>query len=538
MTIAPQNIIADLRGMSDQQLSQYAQMHQNDPYVFPLAFQESQTRQQMRSQSQAMMAGQKPPTVVQQDVGQMAQSAMPQMPYAPMGAPAGMPQQAQPQQPQTKLPEEQGIGALSAKNLEGMKDGGVVGYTPGGLTPGSDVTGVPIYDLGSFGPQAGLASIQAHINDINSNPRMSAANKAQLIDQLRAGINLPPQPAPQQTAPAPQQTAPAPQQTVQASQASTAAPQASTAAPTAPPAAPPAPDQQGLGALTAVSTPSIPTPSIPSGLPGYMKYAEANTPALPDKGALMQEREQYLGAAPTEKQMQRLKDQEAKEVGEKDDAKTLALLRAGLSMMAGTSPHALENIGKGAQAGVEDYAAAMKEFKKADLERDKARDAIENTAYALKAGNYDAAQRSYEKAQEAQNTYKGHELAGIASIQGGETAGKYSLAVQQVAGQYGLEGHMISAKANQEYMNALRGSQLGEKVLADVDREVKVQVEAAKAAYKPLSQADQEALRTRLLQQRMSLMPNLAQSIQVPTGGGLGQTQPSLRYNSQTGKIE
>ena len=135
MTLAPQNIIADLRGMSDQQLSQYAQMHQNDPYVFPLAFQESQTRQQMRSQSQAMMAGQKPPTVVQQDIGQMAQSAMPQMPYAPMGAPAGMPQQAQPQQPQTKLPEEQGIGALSAKNLEGMKGGGIVEhFDEGGLS--------------------------------------------------------------------------------------------------------------------------------------------------------------------------------------------------------------------------------------------------------------------------------------------------------------------------------------------------------------------------------------------------------------------
>ena len=531
MTIAPQNIIADLRGMSDQQLSQYAQMHQNDPYVFPLAFQESQTRKQMRAQSQAMMVGQKPPTVVQQDVGQMAPSAMTQVPYAPVAA---QQPQAQSQQPQTKLPEEQGIGALSAKNLEGMKDGGVVGYAPGGLLPGSDATGVPIYAQGSFGPQAGLASIQAHIDAINSNPRMSAANKAQLIDQLRAGIKLPPQPAPQQTAPAPQQTAPAPQ-------ASTAAPpapdQQGLGAPPAPDqqglGAPPAPDQQGLGALTAVST-----PSIPSGLPGYMKYAEANTPALPDKGALMQEREQYLGAAPTEKQMQRLKDQEAKEVGEKDDAKTLALLRAGLGMMAGTSPHALENIGKGAQAGVEDYAAAMKEFKKADLERDKSRDAIENTAYALKAGNYDAAQRSYEKAQEAQNTYKGHELAGIASIQGGETAGKYSLAGQQVAGQYSLEGHRISAKANQEYMNALRGSQLGEKVLADVDREVKAQVEAAKAAYKPLSQADQDALRTNLLKQRMSLMPNLAQSIKVPPGGGLGQTQPAFRYNKQTGQLE
>lgn len=94
-------ITSTLRGMSDQQLQQYASMHKSDPFVFPLAFQESQTRQQMRAGQAAQMAGQKPPPVVDQDLAQM------------------MPQ---------PLPEEQGIGAIPAQNLQRMADGGIAGY--------------------------------------------------------------------------------------------------------------------------------------------------------------------------------------------------------------------------------------------------------------------------------------------------------------------------------------------------------------------------------------------------------------------------
>ena len=98
-------ITSTLRGMSDQQLQQYAFMHKGDPFVFPLAFQESQTRQQMRAGQAAQMAGQKPPPIVDQDLAQMS----PQL-----------------------LPEEQGIGALAAPNLQHMADGGIAGYADGG----------------------------------------------------------------------------------------------------------------------------------------------------------------------------------------------------------------------------------------------------------------------------------------------------------------------------------------------------------------------------------------------------------------------
>jgi hypothetical protein len=116
-------ITTTLRGMSDQQLQQYAAMHKTDPFVFPLAFQESQTRQQMRAGKMAQMMGQKPPPIVDQDLAKMA-------PVAPQVA-----QQMAPQQ----LPEQQGIGALPAQNLEGMADGGIAGYS----VVGNDQSGAP-----------------------------------------------------------------------------------------------------------------------------------------------------------------------------------------------------------------------------------------------------------------------------------------------------------------------------------------------------------------------------------------------------------
>jgi hypothetical protein len=50
----------------------------------------------------------------------------------------------------------------------------------------------------------------------------------------------------------------------------------------------------------------------------------------------------------------------------------MAIFKAGLGMMAGTSQNAFENIGKGAMAGLEDYSASIKEFRKLGIERDKA----------------------------------------------------------------------------------------------------------------------------------------------------------------------
>jgi len=105
MAIDQRDITSQLRMMDDRALQQYAAMHKSDPYVFPLAFQESQNRQRVRMSGQAQMAGQEMPKV--NDAALMAM------------APQAAPQQA---------PQGQGISNLPAPNMQRMADGGIAGY--------------------------------------------------------------------------------------------------------------------------------------------------------------------------------------------------------------------------------------------------------------------------------------------------------------------------------------------------------------------------------------------------------------------------
>jgi hypothetical protein len=76
-------------------------MHKDDPYIFPMAFAESNARKQARAAQQAQAMGQPQPKVVDQDLMAMA-------------------------------PEDSGIGALAAPNMQHMADGGIAGYADGG----------------------------------------------------------------------------------------------------------------------------------------------------------------------------------------------------------------------------------------------------------------------------------------------------------------------------------------------------------------------------------------------------------------------
>lgn len=101
MAIDQRDITSQLRMMKDAELQQYAAMHKNDPYIFPLAFQESQNRQALRANKAAQMAGMQQPKVA--DAALMAMT----------------PQAA---------PEEQGIARLPTPNMQHMADGGIAGY--------------------------------------------------------------------------------------------------------------------------------------------------------------------------------------------------------------------------------------------------------------------------------------------------------------------------------------------------------------------------------------------------------------------------
>lgn len=85
----------------DSELQKYAAMHKNDPYILSLATAESNRRKALRLGAQ-------------RNVGQM--------PKVADAAIAGMAPMA------AQLPEEQGIGALPAPNMQRMADGGIAGY--------------------------------------------------------------------------------------------------------------------------------------------------------------------------------------------------------------------------------------------------------------------------------------------------------------------------------------------------------------------------------------------------------------------------
>ena len=115
----PSKLMAQLRMMPDQQLVQYAQMHKNDPYIFPMAFQESNTRKQMRAAQYPQAA--QAPKVVDQNLQEMAQP----------------------------MPEDQGIATLPAPNMERLAGGGIVAFDDGGQVPGyADSVEVPGYKTG------------------------------------------------------------------------------------------------------------------------------------------------------------------------------------------------------------------------------------------------------------------------------------------------------------------------------------------------------------------------------------------------------
>jgi len=104
MAIDQRDVSSKLRFMDDRALQQYAAMHKSDPYIFPLAFQESQNRQKLRMQQQAQAGAMPQPKVADQALAQM-------------------------------VPEDRGIATLPAPNMQFAAEGGILGYEGYGEEP-------------------------------------------------------------------------------------------------------------------------------------------------------------------------------------------------------------------------------------------------------------------------------------------------------------------------------------------------------------------------------------------------------------------
>lgn len=105
----------------------------------------------------------------------------------------------------------------------------------------------------------------------------------------------------------------------------------------------------------------------------------------------------YLGEDPNmAKREARLAKREADLSEEKDRSPWMALMQAGLSTMAGTSPNAFANIGAGASEGLKAYGEARKDLSKSSDKLMDLRGEIEDAQYAheqaIKTHGWDSAQ--------------------------------------------------------------------------------------------------------------------------------------------------
>ena len=91
-------ITSMLAKLADPALQQYAAMHKDNPYIVSLAVAESARRKELRAAGAGQGAMQPQPKVADAAIAEMG------------------------------LPEQQGIGALPAPNMQGMADGGIAGY--------------------------------------------------------------------------------------------------------------------------------------------------------------------------------------------------------------------------------------------------------------------------------------------------------------------------------------------------------------------------------------------------------------------------
>jgi hypothetical protein len=108
------SVMAHLGKMSPQQLQQFAAMHKDDPIMLAAASSVKNKMDKIAQAGQAQMSGQQPPPVNEQVVESMA----------PQGGP----------QASNQLPENSGIGALPAPNMQHMAGGGIVAFADGGYT--------------------------------------------------------------------------------------------------------------------------------------------------------------------------------------------------------------------------------------------------------------------------------------------------------------------------------------------------------------------------------------------------------------------
>lgn len=454
-------ITSQLSGMPDQALQQFAAMHKNDPYTLSLAISESNRRKQMRAGAQAGMAGQKQPTVADQAIAGMNAAPQPQ---------AG------------GLPEEQGIGALPAANMQGMADGGIVGYADGGPTYYNPASQAALHPFGGPSEDDGRSStfgqflsnipewlsggkkgeaervqqerrLQLERQRINADPgllsRLTPAERAERMAQVNAidaqlaqlrGTTPSAKPTPGQAFPtsiAPQVTPGATAPAVTAApttgqfiDARTPAPKAPAKTKSAAGTTSAAPKDDGLEAIYAKLEKLGGDEETKKGIKGYQDEVDASIAAL--KTAREEGRPQGDAYAAYKASLD--KDAAAAQ-GKEDKNLKMALINAGLAMMGGKSQYAMQNIAEGAQVGTKQYQAGLDKLEEAAKARQKEEAMIEQARRSEARGDWKDTSEFNQKANEAKLAAKKFGITALAEING--------LTRKEAATMYGKQQELV-----------------------------------------------------------------------------------------------
>jgi hypothetical protein len=416
-----------LAGMDARGRQAYAAQHRNDPAVVATAVHVNNTVK-AAERAKAMQAGGPMPTVVDQNIAAMS----------PAPAPVA----------QTQLPENQGIAQIPTPNMRTLADGGIAGYeddqegmATGGMggmfnfaqqsEPVVRMAGggaVPRYQFGG--------SLSGEFSGFGGpTPEQEAKDEIQAAEQERVKkiVALEQKVAFLKSAGAPQaQEAEAQLNALKADMR----PKPSPTDPnfrrqtdpriTGTAAAPPTSENKtnnnktntgGVPDLLSAA-PKLDTDSKPATAPTAAD-AKAKASTLYDskgqilslEGKRLQAREDIFGEkrersaqleafnkeqgpafASYEKLLQK---EELQDTTDKEKAGLMSLMKGFLAMAAGESPNAATNIAKGAMVGLGDYGDALKEFKKAAKERNKAVADIENARRAEAKGDFKD-QRTFE----------------------------------------------------------------------------------------------------------------------------------------------
>ena len=395
-----------LMKMNAQQLQAFATANQDDAIKLSLAAEADKYKKQHGQEALALMSGQqqKPPIAQQilQNIGQP-----PQQPQQGAMPPQGMPPQGMPPQQMAQgqmppqgmadggvvlVPEDQGIATLPVGNMD-FAEGGIIGYAEGG---------VPGYAGGTLVDQIEAAN---QMSLRNTGFPLSPAQRARLEQTIKANLA---QAAAGRAAGAAgrpfdpsaytPQAAPAPADEIKYDPA-TATRRYMYPEQSAPPPAPssvlPKPAvEPGLPSIvpTKFERTTLPSANVEDTLKLYdqampkeivdplaKQREEANAPAIQAAGRQVSLFEQEVQSRKPafEERLKKLDEKEGRVKSMEDRNVNMSLLEAGLAMMAGDSPHAFVNIGKGSQVGLKSYTEGLAKVEAARDKMDEARARIE-----------------------------------------------------------------------------------------------------------------------------------------------------------------